>query len=418
MADPIRVLHFADLHIGMESYGRLDPVSGLNRRVIDFLDRLDMVVAYAMEHEADLVLFAGDAFRNRSPSPTYQREFAQRVRALSLAGIPTVLLVGNHDVPVMTQRASSIEIFGTLAVPHVTVVEQPALLQLETRRGPVQVVAIPYPVRQRLLTQDQFRQYSQEELDAAVSDAVVQIIEGKAAALQPDVPAILLGHFSVAEARWGSERSIMVGRDVTLPVSALVDPRWSYVALGHVHQHQNLNPHSAPPVVYSGSLERVDFGEERQSKGFCWVELGMNGHGERETIWRYVELPARRFLTLRVDVRKEPDPVAALATATAHVDIAGAVVRLVVKMTPEQEPGLRDGDVAPFLVEAFHAQINREVDRAVRDRLEGVNHDDMVPLKLLERYLLARGRGAEELAPYLEAARAILEADGALCDGG
>jgi DNA repair protein SbcD/Mre11 len=418
MADPIRILHFADLHIGMENYGRLDPVTGLNRRVIDFLDRLDMVVAYAQEHEADLVLFAGDAFRNRSPNPTYQREFAQRVRTLSLAGIETVLLVGNHDVPVMSQRASSIEIFGTLAVPHVRVVDRPDAFEVETRRGPVQVVAIPYPVRQRMLTQDQFRTLSQEALDTEVSAAVVRMIDERAAQLRPEVPAILLGHFSVAGARWGSERSIMVGRDVTIPVSALLDACWSYVALGHVHQHQNLNPEGAPPVVYSGSLERVDFGEERQSKGFCWVELGTNGAGERETAWRYVELPARRFLTLSVDVREELDPVAALGAATQRQDLAGAIVRLVIRMTPEQEPGLRDGDLIPFLEDAFYAQINREVDRAVRDRLEGLDHDNMVPLKLLERYLAAKGRKPEELVAVLDAAQAIFALSGTLSEEG
>ena len=101
MADPIRILHFADLHIGMENYGRLDPGTGLNLRVVDFLRRLDEVVTYAITHEADAVLFAGDAFRTRTPSPTHQREFAQRIRRLSEAAIPTVLLVGNHDIPLM-----------------------------------------------------------------------------------------------------------------------------------------------------------------------------------------------------------------------------------------------------------------------------------------------------------------------------
>jgi exonuclease SbcD len=249
MTEPIRILHFADLHIGMENYGRLDPATGLNRRVVDFLDRLDEVVDYAIAHEADLVLFAGDAFRTRSPNPTHQREFAQRIRRLSEAEIPTVLLVGNHDVPVMAQRASSIEIFDTLDVPHVTVAAQPALLRIETGRGPMQVATIPYPVRQRLLTREQFRQMDQESLDRAVSEAVVDIIHGFIAQLDADVPAILTGHFSVESARWGSERNIMVGRDVTVPVSTLADSAWDYVALGHIHQHQSLNGEQAPPIV-------------------------------------------------------------------------------------------------------------------------------------------------------------------------
>jgi len=402
MTQPIRLLHFADLHIGMENYGRLNPEVGLNQRVVDFLDRLDEVVAYAVAHEADLVLFAGDAFRTRAPDPTYQRAFARRIHRLSEAAIPTVLLVGNHDVPVMEQRASSVDIFDTLEVPHVTVAAHPELFCIETRRGPVQIVAIPYPVRQRLLTREQFRRMGQEQLDRAVTDAVVGVIENLVAQLDPDIPAILLGHFSVENAFWGSERTIMVGRDVAIPPSVLADPVWDYVALGHIHQHQNLNPDNHPPVVYSGSLERVDFGEEKQPKGFCWVEVCRGSAN-----WRYIEVPARPFCTVRVDVRSESDPLAVIERAVAQHDLTDAVVRLVIQMTPEQEPQLRDGDLSPLLKEAFFAQINRDVDRAVRDRLGGLEPDSMTPERLLARYLLAKGKTEEDLPPYMETAQGI-----------
>lgn len=400
--EPIRIVHFADLHIGMENYGRLDPETGLNRRVVDFLERLDTVIAYAIEHEADLVLFAGDAFRTRSPNPTHQREFAQRVHRLSQAAIPTVLLVGNHDVPVMEQRASSIEIFDTLNVPHVTVAARPNLLRLETRRGPIQIVTMPYPVRQRLLTREQFRQLSQEALDRAVSEAVVDIIQKFAAQLDATIPAILMGHFSVDSAHWGSERNIMVGRDVSVPLSALVDAAWDYVALGHIHQHQNLNPDGVPPVIYPGSLERVDFGEEKQPKGFCWVEV-LRG----ATTWRYIDVPARPFVTIHVDVRQEMRPLPVIERAIARHALDDAVVRLIVQMSPEQEPRLRDGDLAPLLADAFFAQINRDVDRAGRDRLGDLEPDAMTPVHLLERFLQAKGKTSEEVLLYLEEAQSI-----------
>ncbi len=406
MPDPIRILHFADLHIGMENYGRLDPETGLNRRVVDFLDRLDALVAYAIVHEADLVLFAGDAFRNRTPDPTHQREFAQRIRRLSEAEIPTVLLVGNHDVPAMEQRASSIEIFDTLAVPHVTVAAQPALLRIETRRGPLQIIALPYPVRQRLLTRSQFRQLSQAELDRAVTEIIVGLLEGLAAELDPALPTVLTGHFSVESAHWGSERSIMVGRDVGLPLAALADPRWDYVALGHIHQHQELNAGQHPPVVYAGSLERVDFGEEKQPKGFCWAEV-QRGHTE----WRYIEVPARPFITLRVDARAEEDPVAAVQAALNGVVLTDAVVRVIVEITAAQEPHLRDADIAPLFKDAFFAQINREVERIARDRLEGLEPEALTPPRLLERFLLAKGKDPEELPAYLAEAESIFGAD-------
>ncbi len=416
MSNTIRILHFADLHIGMENYGQLDPETGLNQRVVDFLQQLDAVVDYAVEHHADLVLFAGDTFRTRTPNPTHQREFARRIHRLSEAAIPTVLLVGNNDVPVMEQRASSIEIFNTLRIPHVTVAFKPAVLRIETQHGPIQVATIPYPVRQRLLTREQYRRMSQEALDRAVTEAVVGLIQDLAAQVEPDAPAVLLGHFSVMNAHWGSERNIMVGRDVTVPRSALVNPTWAYVALGHIHHHQNLNPDNDPPVVYAGSLERVDFDEEKQPKGFCWVEIKATDNAEQEkkaepyqVTWRYIPLPARPFRTIRVDVRKDTEPIYAVQEAILRHDLEGTVVRLIVQMLPEQEPHLRDSDLSPLLADAFSAQINREVDRSIRDRIEGLEPETMTPEHLLSRYLRAKGKSEEEITPYLNEARRIFE---------
>ncbi|MEX0787364.1 MAG: metallophosphoesterase, partial [Anaerolineales bacterium] len=95
MPDPIRLLHFADVHIGMENYGRLDPATGTSSRVRDFLDRLDEMIDYALQGEADLAVFAGDAFKNRDPEPTHQREFAARIKRLADA-MPVLVAVGNH----------------------------------------------------------------------------------------------------------------------------------------------------------------------------------------------------------------------------------------------------------------------------------------------------------------------------------
>jgi DNA repair protein SbcD/Mre11 len=101
----LRILHLADIHLGMENYGRINPSTGLSTRLGDFLHSLDVALDYAVEHEFDLVLLAGDVYKNRDPSPTVQREFARRVRRLSQAQIPTFLLVGNHDLPNTWARA-------------------------------------------------------------------------------------------------------------------------------------------------------------------------------------------------------------------------------------------------------------------------------------------------------------------------
>ena len=58
----LRILHFSDLHIGVENYGRIDPQTGLSTRLIDFLSSLDQVVEFALTENVDLVILAGDAY--------------------------------------------------------------------------------------------------------------------------------------------------------------------------------------------------------------------------------------------------------------------------------------------------------------------------------------------------------------------
>ena len=112
----MKILHFADLHLGVENYGHIDPTTGLSSRFHDFLSALDQIVDYALENKVDLVLFCGDAYKSREPSQTQQREFARRINRLSSNGIPIFLLVGNHDLPNAISKATTTEIFDTLAI--------------------------------------------------------------------------------------------------------------------------------------------------------------------------------------------------------------------------------------------------------------------------------------------------------------
>ncbi|MEE8392213.1 MAG: exonuclease SbcCD subunit D [Anaerolineae bacterium] len=399
----IRLLHFADLHIGMENYGRLDPSTGVNERVLDFLHRFDDLIDYGLEHEVDLVVFAGDAFKTRNPNPTYQRAFARRVKRLADAGVPIVLLVGNHDLPAMTQRASSVDIFRTLDVPNVVVGQDERVHRIETRRGPVQVATVPYPVRQRLLAHDEYRGLSIKQLDQAVQDIVTKNIQAMTDQLEPDLPAVLTAHLSVSGATFGSERSVMIGRDAVILKSVLSDPVWDYAALGHIHLHQSLNGEEYPPVVYSGSLERIDFGEEGQVKGFCWVELARG-----ETTWEFVQVDARRFVTVRADVREAPDPLLALRQEVAAHELQGAVVRLILKLRADQEPLVRDRDIRAYLSDAyFIGGINREVERDARVRLGNLAPEEMTDRELLAKYLETKNTTPERTAVVLEHAETI-----------
>ncbi len=401
--DKIRLLHFADLHVGMENYGRLDPATGVNGRVLDFLRRFDELIDYGLEREVDLVVFAGDAFKSRNPNPTYQRAFARRVKRLADADVPIVLLVGNHDLPTMVQRASSVDIFRTLDVPNVVVGWEEKVHTIETRRGPVQVATVPYPVRQRLLTRDEYRGLSIRELDEKLQGIVSKIIQAMARQIDPNIPAVLAAHISVSGATFGSERSVMIGRDAVILKSVLADPVWDYVALGHIHKHQSLNGDGYPPVVYSGSAERIDFGEEKQPKGFCWVELARG-----ETTWEFVEVDARPFVTVRADVREAANPLMALEQAVAKHDLTDAVVRLILHLRVEQEALLRDRDIRALLADAyFVGGITREVEREARVRLGDLAPEEMTDSELLVKYLEAKNTDPGRVSALLEHAESV-----------
>ncbi len=409
MSDPIRVLHFADTHIGMENYGRTDPQTGLSSRVTDFLRRLDDICQYAEQHEADLVIFAGDAFKTRQPNPTYQREFAHRIRDLSRLA-PVVLLVGNHDLPPTQLKASSIEIYDTLQVPNVWVANDYDYRIFETRRGPVVVAAAPYPVRARLLADDKVAGLTIAETDDLLQRVMVETIEDLAQRADIyDMPRLLTGHFTVGGAVMGSERNIMLGRDLAVPLSALADPRWDYVALGHIHKHQNLThgQPDSPPVVYSGSIERIDFGEEGDPKGFCWVELARG-----ETIWAFIELEkVRPFVTLRADLRDAADPTDRAVKLIGQYDLREAVVRLIFDLLPETEARLNENILRDELKRAgvFQvAAIRKQVEQPARARL-GASPEGLTPAELLERYLISKEIPPERRRELLDTAAGIFE---------
>lgn len=410
MPEPIRVLHFADVHIGVENYGRTDPESGLSTRVLDFLHRMDDVIAIARERDIDLIVFAGDAFQTRTPNPTYQREFAYRMLDLSEIA-PVVMLVGNHDLPPAVLKASSIEIYETLRVPNIWVASNYEGRVIETKRGPVYVASAPYPIRARLMEDERTQGKTVREIDDQMQLTLANIIDGLAVEADTHaMPRLLTGHFTVSGAQLGSEQRItMLSRDIAVQISDVADDRWDYVALGHIHKHQNLtrNRSDAPPVVYAGSLERIDFGEEGDPKGFCIVELARG-----ETRWEFVQVDARRFVTLDIDLRTSDDPTGDAIAALERSPLLNAVVRVFVKLTPEREPSFNEALFRDMLRRqgAFFFTVRKEVESPERARL-GSSPEGMTPTELLDRYLMSRETPAARRAELLAEAERIFGVD-------
>jgi exonuclease SbcD len=400
----IKLLHFSDLHLGVESYGRLDPTTGLSTRLGDFLRSLDSVVDYALDENVDLVVFCGDAYQTVHPSPTNQREFARRIRRLSEANIPVFLLVGNHDMPLSTGKAASTEIFGTLEVPNVLVADTVGTHHIDTKGGRLQIVALPWPIRSHFLAKTQLRGSTTEQINDQLAEAVTALVNKEIESLDPGLPAVLAAHITVfgAETPYGTGTSVFRGQDVIIPQSLLASSAFDYVALGHLHRHQIVRK-AHPPAVYSGSIERLDFGEEGERKGFVLVQLDKGA-----TQFEFVPLQVRDFLTIEVKPRGQ-DPTADVLESIAAHDISDKVVRLIVHMTPEQEPLLRDNEVLRTLAGAFHvAAMIKDVERPVRLRIGGRNYEEMTTRQILETYLRAQQVPQERAELLLRHAEELL----------
>lgn len=383
----MRILHFSDVHIGVESYGATDPSTGLSARLMDFLATFDEVVDYALDNSVDLVLFAGDAYKSRDPSQTHQREFARRIARMAEGGLPVFLLLGNHDIPHVASRATALDIFPTLSVPNVTIGDRLDTYVVQTAAGPVQIVALPWIRRSAFLAREETRNLTIDQINRQLQERVTSLVAWQIESLDPAVPALLTAHVSLNTARTSSEQSMLLGHDPVLMLSALARPELDYVALGHIHRHQVLsqNPH----VVYTGSLERIDFGEENDEKGFCVIDLDPGApRGQRMVDFRFLPVGARRFLTIEVKVDADEDPTQEAIRAIGRRRVADAIVRVRITMPQEVEAQLRENDVRAALSEAHYvAPIVREVTRERRTRLGAATVEGLSPQEALRLYL-------------------------------
>ena len=388
----IKVLHFADAHIDIANYGRHDPVSGLPHRVLDFLKALDTIVDAAIDEKVDLVIFAGDAYKDRTPSPTYQREWGKRIMRLSRAGIRTLLLVGNHDLSPATGRAHALQEYDTLGVSGVHVLGQPALLTPEQLGGlQVQVMALPWISRSNLMAARELSGVQVGDVYEQIEEMLTHLINEWFKQIDPLLPVILTSHGSVQGAVFGGERSVMLGNDLVLPGSLVRDPRLDYVALGHIHKSQNLNENQHPPVIYPGSIERVDFGEAADDKYYVIAKVE-RGHTEVE--WR--KLNGRRFIDRRVDLAKMAGSglpavdvlhSAMLSALPPQEQLKDAIVRLSIEYPRDWETLIDETALRSYAGEAFDFHLVRHPQSETRLRLASDQAiSTLPPFELLELY--------------------------------
>lgn len=381
---PIKLVHVSDIHFGSgESHGRINPQSGLNVRFEDFVAALVKVVDYAIEEEADIFLFSGDAYKNASPEPVYQKFFARELKRLSDAGIISVLVVGNHDQVLRASQSHAMSVFQSLQVPGMITVDRPISTVIDTKNGALQLVGLPHVTRHQLMTLDKYKDLTAAEIDRVLVEHIRDLLRGFYLKLDPAIPTVVTAHMSTDTALAGIEEELLVGYTLTFPNEIFIDDKIDYVALGHIHKHQVLRK-DHPAIVYAGSLERVDFGEEKEDKGFVAVTL------ERGSCnYQFISIDPRPFITIDVDLTNIEDPQEEVASRIARALVPGCVLRVRYKINQEKLSLLNEERLREMASDALSLKLNAEiVPSHTRARLPQLTESAVLsPLAAIDTYL-------------------------------
>lgn len=404
----IRIMHFADTHFGVEKYGKIDPATGLNSRLLDFRESLLRAIEIALHENVDVAIFAGDAYKTRDPRQTEQREFAKCIRTLSDAGVPVVLLTGNHDLPVAKGKANAVEIYRTLGVRNVYVLSKPDLVRIETKSGALGVAAMPYLEKGVLIGRDELKNKTVDEVREYIEQKYCEYLAYLAAKVEnasDATPTVLVGHFWVAGARLSSWQQgyLANSKEPQVPLSELIRPTFDYVALGHIHRFQDLNPHGQPHVVYSGSPDRIDFGEREEEKGFVIADVYKGGAN-----YRFIPIEtARKMIDIEVDANCD-DPTEKILQAIRSFSIRDNIVRLTYHIEAERDALVRHRDINEALALASVWNVRRIIQRSATTRNSALT-ESRKPTEALALYIDSQ----ENLRPLkdrlMEAAEPLFE---------
>jgi DNA repair protein SbcD/Mre11 len=425
----MKILHLSDIHMGSGfSHGRIDPETGQNTRLQDFVKSLSRTIDRAISEPVDIVLFGGDAFPDATPAPYIQQAFAAQFYRLVDANIPIVLLVGNHDQHAQGQGGASLSIYRSLGVPGTIVGDTIGTHTIATRSGEIQIVTLPWINRSTLLTREIAENLSMLEVNQLLLEKLQPRLEGEIRQLNPELPTILLAHLMADNATLGAEKLLAVGRGFTIPLAFLTRPCFDYVALGHVHRHQNLNKTNDPAVVYPGSIERVDFSEEKEDKGFVLISILPKGGSVEEperddannadltrkfvTTWDFCPLAVRTFRTIKIDVSKSEEPQTDILQAIDKVDIDDVVVRLIYQLSPDRVELINTAAIHAALSSAHHYTIQAElISQLSKPRLPELGCSVGDPMVALSTYLDNRPDLQDIATAMIAAAEALMSDD-------
>lgn len=253
MTRPLRIAHISDTHLGYRALPVQDAATGRNQRSVDVDRSFTRTIDDILRQEVDLVIHGGDVFHQSRPSWYAVRHFVTEMRRIEQAGIPTVVIAGNHDTP-RYRAGGSVFSLLEVALPDTRISAGYEEDEFVFEDLGLRIQAVPHGA---LINPD-----------AAVTYAI------------PDYRNILVTH--------GMTAGILDPGVVTEPGeqeldSSLFQAEFDYIALGHYH----VSIPAFPTAWYSGSTERMGWGDAEATPGYLIVSFdgdGLSGNPEHRTV--------------------------------------------------------------------------------------------------------------------------------------
>lgn len=262
----MKIIHTSDWHLG-GSWNGID-------RTDELFAQVDCVFKIARKQKADVLLVAGDIFERVSRDRLHQisRRLAEKLKDLTaMASCHAVLVPGNHD---LREHFAMMKTFLELEsgkAERIHIVEGYEKFEIDG----VQFICLPYPDPERLEAFGKFRsseKIGKAERNKSLSDDLAQFVGEVAAKIDASKPAVFVTHLQIIGVKYdGSPREASYNEDISLASNCLPQ-NVSYIALGHIHKCQQIEK-SAVPCWYSGSFDRMDFGERNDEKYVLEVEI-------------------------------------------------------------------------------------------------------------------------------------------------
>lgn len=394
----MKVLHTADWHLGAYVGPQCDDIYG---KLVHTCICLDTLVNTAREEQPDLILIAGDIFH--AAKVWADRALAEvRVAAMYINRLaqfaPVAVLYGtpSHDGEGQFETLREM-------TPGVTYFTEPGIKDILTNSGIIQVAGLPGFDKGHFRAN--FPGLSAEEENRVMTDALVSILSGLSAQVDPQKPAILMAHHTVVGCDLDNgQSSLFLQNELVLPLAALNNSAFDLVCLGHIHRAQLVHP-AEKHIFYAGSIDAYNFNDEGHKKGF-WIHEFANCPSAH----RFIETPAREFQTFLWSPEYTANYAAGQLKNVHEEMVRGKVVRILYACDTETEKALNKKKLEQDLYAAgayYVSEIRPEKIHEVvnREKL----HEKLTVRDCLIKYLQEKGHSPEQISKYLDEATPFIE---------